>query len=138
MILMTLLDAVPDRPPETPLWRRMPMILVTGVLLLAITIYHLRNFWEERTVSRFLTTVEAGDFEKAYQLWQPSESYTYRDFLRDWGERGDYGKIRSFSVLDSDSKGFDGVVVRVRINNVNPPLKLWVSRKTKALAFSPF
>ena len=135
---MTLLDATSDARPERPVWQRPPFIFVMGVLLLSILIYDFANIWEERAVDQFLSTLQEGDFERAYQLWQPSESYTYRDFLRDWSERGDYGKIRKFEITASESKGISGVIVTVRINNVSPPLDLWVGRKTKALSYSPF
>jgi hypothetical protein len=58
--------------------------------------------------------------------------------MHDWGEQGDYGKVRQFETLQSKSKGPDAVIVTVRINGVNPPLDLVVDRRTKGLAYSPF
>ena len=89
-------------------------------------------------VSRFLTTLEQGNFQEGYKLWQPSKSYTYADFLNNWGPQGDYGKIRKFNVLGSRSKGSNTVIVTVSINDVQPPIDILVDRKTKELAFSPF
>ena len=97
-----------------------------------------RNFPEERAISHFLTTLESGNYQEAYQLWQPSSAYSYQDFLHDWGERGDYGKIRAFKILGSRSKGSATVIVTVTINNEQPPLELLVDRKTKGLAYSIF
>ena len=139
---MTLLDA---KPPEPPKLRKgifkyvpLPVLFLIVVAVGALAAYRFWNFPEERAVARFLTALHEGKFREAYQLWQPSSSYTFEDFLRDWGEQGDYGKIRKFQVLESTSKGSSTVIVTVRINNVDPPLDLIVDRKTKGLAYSIF
>lgn len=131
-----LLDAQPPKPPRK-IGRYFLLaicLIVVGALLFAI----FRNYPEEKAVSQFLTTLEQGQYQKAYQLWQPSSSYTFGDFLRGWGEQGDYGKIREFRIIRSKSKGSQTVIVTVRINNVDPPLDLLVDRKTKGLAYSVF
>ena len=134
---MTLLDAQVPKPPSL-LRKFLPIIIVTVVGVGALLYVQFRNFSEERAVKRFLTSLHEGGYQEAYSLWQPSPSYTYADFLRDWGEQGDYGKIREFEILESRSKGSNTVIVTVRINNVNPPLELIVDRKTKGLAYSIF
>jgi hypothetical protein len=134
---MTLLDAQAPKPPS--LLRKYSPALMVGVLLTGTLLYvQFRNYREEQAVVRFLTTLHEGNYQEAYKLWQPAASYTYADFLRDWGEQGDYGKIRGFEILESRSKGSNTVIVTVRINNVNPPLELLVDRKTKGLAYSIF
>jgi hypothetical protein len=133
---MTLLDAKPPKPP-VHVWKY--ILAVIAVVLVGIGIYaYFRDYTEERTVERFLTTLEQGKYQEAYRLWQPSSSYSYQDFLHDWGAQGDYGKIRQFQILGSRSKGSQTVIVTVRINNVDPPLDLLVDRKTKGLAYSIF
>ena len=87
-------------------------------------------------MSRFLTTLEQTHYQEAYRLWQPSPSYSFDDFMRGWGEQGDYGRIRAFEIIHSKSKGSSTVIVTVRINGVDPPLDLLVDRKTKGLAYS--
>ncbi len=109
-------------------------VLVVGALLFI----RFRNYSEERAVARFLTAVHDRNYQEAYRLWKPSASYTFQDFLHGWGEGGDYGAIREFQILGSESKGSSTVVVTVRINNVDPPLDLVVDRNTKGLAYSPF
>ena len=134
---MTLLDAQTPKPPS--LLRKFLPVLIVGVVGAgALLFVQFRNVREERAVTRFLTTLRAGNFQEAYRLWQPSPSYTYADFLHDWGEQGDYGKIRAFEILESRAKGSNTVIVTVRINNANPPLELIVDRKTKGLAYSIF
>ena len=134
---MTLLDAEPPKP-QSALRKYLPVVIALVVVTGALLGYRLRNYPEERAVARFLTTLEEGNFREAYRLWQPSPSYGFGDFMHDWGEQGDYGKIRQFEILGSKSKGSDAVIVTVRINGVNPPLDLVVDRRTKGLAYSPF
>jgi hypothetical protein len=133
---MTLLDARPPKPP-IEIWKYILLgsliVLVAGLLY-----YRLRNFPEERAVAHFLTTLEQSNYREAYRLWQPSPSYTFDNFLHDWGEQGDYGRIREFRILGSRSKGPESVIVTVSINNVQPPLDIVVDRKTKGLAYSIF
>ncbi|HLY61781.1 MAG TPA: hypothetical protein VKV95_13620 [Terriglobia bacterium] len=139
--MMTLLDAKPPKP-VTGIRKHVPLsILILSGLLIAIIagllIFRFWNIKEERAVSRFLTTVQQGDYQEAYRLWKPARSYTFDDFMHDWGEKGDYGKIRQFEVLGSESKG-EIAIVTVQINNVNPPLEIVVDRKTLGLAYSMF
>ncbi len=138
---MTLLDAKPPKP-VTGIRKHVPLyILVLFVVLIAIIVGLLGfRFWnsrQERAVSQFLVVLEQKNYQEAYRLWQAAPSYTYDNFVRDWGESGDYGKIREFEILGSLSKGAI-VIVTVRINGVNPPLELVVDRKTLGLAFSNF
>jgi hypothetical protein len=133
---MTLLDATPPKPP-----RRIGRYVLTALVIIVVgmagyVVFH--NFSEERTIARFLTALEQGNYPEAYRLWQPTPTYSYDDFLHDWGEHGDYGKIRSFKILGSRSKGSSTVIVTVTINDQEPPRDLVVDRKTKGLAFSPF
>lgn len=132
---MTLLDAQSPKPP-IKVWKY--ILLGVVLLLVGAIIYALfRNYPEERAVARFLTTLEQGKYKEAYQLWQPAASYSYQDFLHDWGEQGDYGKIRKYQILGSRAKGSQ-VLVTVSINDVQPPLEIAVDRETKGLAYSPF
>ena len=133
---MTLLDSQPP-PPSRPIGRYLLVALVLAIAAVGAT-YYFWNHPEERALTRFLAAVQRGDYPQAYRLWQPSPSYSYADFLQDWGEKGDYGKIREYEILDASSKGSETVVLTVVINHESPPLKLLVDRKTKGLAYSPF
>jgi len=132
---MTLLDATPPKPP-IHIWR----YVILGILILLIAegfYFAFRNYPEERAVKRFLTALEQEKSQEAYQLWQPSPSYSFQNFLHDWGTQGDYGKIREFQILGTRSKGSSLVIVTVKINNVDPPLEIAVGRKTKGLSYAP-
>ncbi len=135
-----LLDAKPPKPVGkfrryVPLPVRILLVLVL-VGIIAFLVSHFWNYRQERIITRFLTTVEQGNFQEAYKLWQPPASYSYDNFLRDWGLQGDYGKIRSFEILESESKG-QSVLITVRINNQEPPLQLIVKKQSGGLAFAP-
>ncbi len=134
---MTLLDAQPPKP-HSWLRRHAPILIVLILAVAGFLGYRFRNYPEERAVNRFLTVLQAGNYQEAYRLWQPAPSYTFQDFLRDWGREGDYGKIREFRILRSQSRGSHTVIVSVRINHVDPPLELMVDRSTKGLAYSVF
>jgi len=138
---MTLLDAKPPKPvtgfrKHVPLRILIPIVALV-IILCGLVAFRFWNYRQEQVVARFLVTLEQGNYQKAYQLWQPAPSYTYDDFIHDWGEKGDYGKISEFEILGSSSKGAI-VIVTVRINNVNPPLDLVVDRKTEGLSYSSF
>lgn len=136
---MTLLDSTPPKPPRGILkYVPLPILILIALLIGILAGYQLWNYPEERAVSRFLTAVEQGNYQEAYQLWRPAPSYAFADFMHDWGEQGDYGKIRRFQIVRSKSKGANTVIITVRINNVDPPLDLLVDRRTKGLAYSVF
>lgn len=134
-----LFDAKSPKPPTgIRKYIPLPILVVLIVVIIGALYFKFRNYPEERAVNHFLTELESGSYQEAYRLWQPAPSYTYQDFLHDWGPNGDYGKVREFSVLRTKSRGSDAVVVTVQINNQTPTLDLVVSRKTKGLAYSPF
>jgi hypothetical protein len=133
---MALFDAQQPQPPRRI--GRYILILIAVIAVSIFTYYMVHNYPEEKAVKHFLTEVQRGDYKEAYNLWQPAPSYTYQNFLSDWGPQGDYGKIQSFDVLGSQSKGSQTVIVTVRINGRQPFLKLMVDRKTKGLAYNIF
>ncbi|HEY6291584.1 MAG TPA: hypothetical protein VI455_08495 [Terriglobia bacterium] len=133
---MSLLDARPPKPSRR-IGRYVLLAFVAAIIIGGVS-YYFWDYPEERAVTRFLETVQRGDYKTAYQLWQPSSSYSYDDFLKDWGPAGDYGKIRQFEVLRASSAASQTVSVTVEINNETPVLKLLVDKRTKGLAYSPF
>ena len=136
---MTLLDAKPPKP-VSGIRKYVPLpTLILIVTLVAVIVglvsFRFRNVRQERAVSKFLETLEQENYQEAYRLWQPAKGYSFSRFVTDWGEHGDYGKIRKFEILGSDSEG-SRVTVTVRINDVNPPLDLWVERDSLGLAYA--
>jgi len=130
--------------------------IVTGVvlaLLLSGGVWYLFRFHtEKKTVETFLGAVVKGDLEEAYRIWKPKPSYTYQDFLDDWGEQGYYGPVNSFRIETAQHpSGASGVIVVVELSPFAPfPAKddpeknrqmkgvhLWVERSTQSLSFPP-
>lgn len=118
--------------------RRNRRILIGAVLCAlvgSLLYWQFQNYPEERAVSRFLVTLQRQDHRTAYQLWKPTASYSFEDFMRDWGPKGEYGKVDRFKITDSRARG-SGVVVTARINDKEA--RLWVEKSDKSLAFAPF
>lgn len=133
---MTLLDAKPPKP-ERPIGRYI-LIGVVATIVIGVCGYLLWDYPEEHTVTHFMEALQRGDYKTAYQIWQPSASYSYDDFIKDWGPEGDYGKIRDFEILEASSATSHTVTILVMVNHEAPALKLLVDRKTKGLAYSPY
>ena len=119
---------------------KMPLILAGAAVALGILIYFFANFREERAVQRCFEALQEGDLAAAYQIWGPTEEYTFKDFLKDWGEDGYYGQVRDFRIVESESMG-RGVIVRVQIKTdegqLRIPIAFWVERKDRSIGFSP-
>src|SRR5262249_51987713 len=119
--------------------RRVKRALVTTASVLvvaAVLFFFLKNYREERRVKEFLGLLERGDYQTAYSFWgcrpeAPCPNYTYKDFLEDWGERGEVGKVRSYRLQMSRERG-SGVTVPVILNG-RVEKKLWVEKKDGVL-----
>ncbi len=135
-MLMTLLDAKPPKP-ERPIGRYI-LIGVAAAIVIGVSAYLLWDYPEERTVTHFMEALERGDYRTAYHIWQPSNSYSYDDFVKDWGPQGDYGKVKDFEILEAASATSQTVTIMVMVNHEAPAVKLLVDRKTKGLAYSPY
>ena len=114
----------------------LPLLLTGLVIGSGILIYFFANFREERSIQKYFETLQKGNLTKAYQLWGPTNEYTYEDFIIDWGPKGYYGQIKLFKIVDSKSQG-SGVIVMVQLNNLRKPIGFWVERKSQKLGFSP-
>jgi len=143
-------------PPSSP-W---PMRLALGALLVALVgaglYWQFRFYGEKQAVVRFMEALKAGDYQAAYKLWNPLPTYSYTDFLQDWGETTSFGRVRSYEILSVQTPGRveiavpnkptigvartaeSGVIVTVRINEQLEPVRIWVERKDKSLGFPPF
>jgi len=117
-----------------------PLILAGAAGFLGILIYFFANFREERAVQRCFEALQRGDLNAAYQIWGPTEQYTFKDFLLDWGEDGYYGRVRDFKIVESESQG-SGVIVRVQLRTdagqLRIPIPFWVERKDLTIGFAP-
>ncbi|MBI4460380.1 MAG: hypothetical protein HY648_10030 [Acidobacteria bacterium] len=131
-----MFEIIPRIDPQAQRRRRRWIFGVVFSLLCAAYIYYeLRHYPEERQAHLFFDALEQQDYQRAYQLWKPTSSYTFKDFLEDWGPERMDGPVRQFQIQDSETGG-TGVTVLVVINS-NEPLALWVEKKDKSLSFSP-
>jgi hypothetical protein len=99
-----------------------------------------KNYRQEARVDEFLSVLRQGNYEAAYAFWgctieKPCNSYSYQDFLEDWGPNSKIGKVSSFRVGRSQERG-TGVIVAVRIND-REPVSLWVEKQDGTVGFAP-
>jgi hypothetical protein len=146
-----LLDSSEEHPHSK--LRRYIITAVTFLILVTLGAWHLLRFHtEKKTVAEFLTTLSAGQMEQAYHLWKPQPSYSYNDFLDDWGPNGYYGPVKSFRVVATERlKGASGVVVVVAVSPYQPfpadddvtkqnktkEVKIWVEFKDQSMSYPP-
>jgi hypothetical protein len=115
-----LLDATELRPPSK--WKRRLIMAAVFIALGGTGLWWvLRYHTEKVTVYHFLSAVVAGDMQRAYQIWKPAPTYSFKDFLEDWGPDGYYGPVKSFNVKDTERpKEAPGVIVIVQISPYQP------------------
>ena len=139
---------------------KMRRYIITGLVFIVLVVgfcwYLLRFHKEKNTVRHFLNAVDAGKMEEAYHIWKPTDVYTYKDFLEDWGEQSYYGPVRSYRIEDAQevrrgSNPVSGVVVTIEVSPYSPfpseseaakqsktkEVRLWVEFKDQSLSFPP-
>src|SRR5437667_10111296 len=100
-----LLDAKPPKPPSG-IRKYVPLpLLILGVVLLGLIsglcAFRFWNYRQEQAVARFLKALQAGNYQEAYNLWQPAPSYSHHDVQHDRGAEADCGKPREVECLAS-------------------------------------
>lgn len=147
-------------PPPNPWPLRLGVGLLLALLVGGAIYWQFRYYPEEKLVRQFMDALVAGDYQTAYRVWNATEAYSYQAFLEDWGETTSFGRIRSYDITDvrptsgavlqvpkqGEQRGRNlrvtgrssGVVVSVRINGIEPPVRLWVEMNPPRLAFPPY
>jgi hypothetical protein len=145
-----------DTKPEEPRSKRL-LYAVTGVALVLLAGFLLwfvvlRFHTERDTVGRFLNAVAAENYRQAYQIWNPNgSSYTYQDFMGDFGPQGYYGPIASYHIVSAVSpSNSNAVAIVVEVSPYRPfpanndpktshdkQVTLWVDRGNQSLSFPP-
>jgi hypothetical protein len=116
----------------------------------------LRFHTEVRTAKHFLETVASGNLEQAYHLWSPGPSYSYQDFLDDFGPNGYYGPVKSYHIENAEEikqgpEQPSGTVVTVEVSPYAPfpsahdvlkqsktkEVRLQVEYKDQSIGFAP-
>jgi hypothetical protein len=147
-----LFDSTEEHPPSKVL-----RYIITGVvfvgLIAGFIAYQLRFHTEERTLRHFMDAVVAGKMDEAYRIWKPSETYSFKDFLEDWGPDGYYGPIKSYHLdhIEKNKPNASGVVATIELSPYQPfpddhdaakqsktkEVRLWVEFKDQSLGFPP-
>jgi hypothetical protein len=147
-----LFDGTEEHPPS-----KLRRYVISGVVLILLVWgglwWLLRYHGEKTAVYHFLNAVVAGDMQRAYGMWSPSESYSIKDFQGDWGSDGYYGPVKSFNVTGTyrPPDGSSGVVVIVDVSPYQPfpdkddalkqtkskRVRLWVQFKDHRVQFPP-
>ncbi len=157
---LSLLDEA-SVPNPNPWIKRIGLTVLVLLVVGGLAYWQFRYYREERLVRRFMNALVAGNYPQAYQVWNPVPTYTFQDFLQDWGEATSYGRIQRYEIVEvKPSRGAilqvpieggqqrrtlqvrggdpTGVVVSVRINGREPPERLWVETNPPRISFPPF
>jgi hypothetical protein len=154
-----LFDSKPERPPSR--FRRYAIRVVAVLVTIAVFVaafpgylwYPIVYYREVRTVQVFMNAVTAGNFQHAYEMWKPAASYSYNDFLGDWGPGGYYGPVGSYRLRRPEHvKHGSAADVPVDVSPYRPfppdddafkqsktkTVDLWVNFKDHSMSFPPF
>lgn len=151
---MGLFDSSEEEP-SAKIRRYVITTLVFIALILLLCWWLLRFHAETDTIRHFMNDVVAEKMPDAYKIWQPAGSYSFKDFLDDWGPDGYYGPVKSYRIEGAESprgKDASAVVVVVDVSPDQPfpddhnaaaqskvkQIKLWVEFKDQSISFPPF
>jgi hypothetical protein len=151
---MTLMDAPQFNASRE---RRNRNLGIIGIVVIVLAFFGGLSFyldmpWQlwhwpsDHRVNTFLSTIESGNLQQAYGLWNNDPSwqqhagqysaYDFTQFQKDWGSASDYGVIKSHQIIIAKTVG-NGTVMGVNINGGKTPLFLRVDHKSKTIGFSP-
>jgi len=131
----------------------MTFTAVALVLVLGMTLYFVFRYYpEKKVVTQFFDALVAGQTDRAYGLWKPTQSYRKDDFLADWGPGGYYGPVKSYKIMSAKApKNSGSVAVNIAISPYAPMppewdaeksrktrvVTLWVTPSDKSFSFPP-
>jgi hypothetical protein len=113
----------------------------------------LRFYKEKRTIRNFMNAVVSGNMESADEIWKPSPTYSFKDFLEDWGPNGYYGTIKSYKIGSAQGvKNGPSAAIVVDVSPYSPfpnddrdpksnktqKIVLWVDPKDESISFPPY
>jgi hypothetical protein len=156
---MTLFEAKPYDPVRARKLRVRITAIVVIVLVCLILGWNFRHYPQEHLVDTFFAALQHQEFEKAFGIWNndpdwkqhPDKyaSYSFPEFMKDWGPGGQWGVIKTYHVDGSAvpkggngtkfDVGSSGIVVVVTVNErVADKAHIWVEKSDKTLGFSPY
>jgi hypothetical protein len=156
---MGLFDTVEQRPPS----RIRRYLIAAAAVIVSITVFVAAfpaYLWypfvyhaERNTIHSFMNAVVADNMQQAYQIWKPSASYSFKDFLDDWGPEGYYGPVKSYRIRRPEHiKNGSAADIPVDVSPYRPfppdddaikqsktkTVNLWVDFKDHSISFPPF
>ncbi|HEV8075710.1 MAG TPA: hypothetical protein VGP66_07665 [Candidatus Acidoferrum sp.] len=147
---MSLLEPPVDKPQKS---RVMLFTVAALALTLAVVLWFtFRYYPEKKAAAHFFDALVAGDTNKAYELWKPSETYRLSDFTADWGPGGYYGPVKSYKIMGAKAPSkSDSIEVNVAISPFSPMpdasdgeksrktrvVPLWILPSDKSISFPP-
>lgn len=122
-------------------FKTLAALILIAIALSLIYYVFFRAWAEQRQAGRFLSALEEGRYEQAYEYWgcsvsEPCRYYSYDKFLVDWGPESELGPVESFH-LGKWYEQKTGVIIGVTING-QPRENLWVEKDSKRVGFSPY
>jgi hypothetical protein len=154
-VCVALFDGTEEHPPSKVL--RYIITTVVFIILVCLAGWYLLRFHKETTaVKQFLNTVASGDYQKAYEMWKPAPSFSFKDFMEDWGPNSYYGPVKSFHIENAEELkqgpvAPSGVVVTVEVSPYDAfpsrgdaakeskikEVRLWVQFSDQSLGYPP-
>ncbi len=146
---MTLLDAK-EYDEQRAHKRNVRIIWTVAIVLILAGLGWWFRYWpQERMVGHFFENLQKQDYNAAYGLWmhdpdwkqhpQEHAKYPFGDFIRDWGQGGEWGLIKTYKVYGASTcpGPASGVVVDVIVNDRTQHAQVWVEKSDKTLSFPP-
>lgn len=143
----------PEPEPRFTKYIKYGTLIVVVCLVLSVVFWSLFRFHsEESTAARFMSQVVSGQYEQAYKMWSAGPSYSYNDFLQDWGPKGYYGPVRSFQIVTAhELTAASGVIVVVDVSPFRPfpsqddfekaratkEVRLWIQFSDHSISYAP-
>jgi hypothetical protein len=147
---ISLLEPAVEKPQKS---RVMVFTVVALALTLAVVLWFtFRYYPEKKAAAHFFDALVAGDTNKAYELWKPSETYRLSDFTADWGPSGYYGPVKSYKIMGAKApRKSDSIEVDIAISPFSPMpeasdgeksqktrvVRLWILPSDKSISFPP-
>ncbi|MGA3294084.1 MAG: hypothetical protein ABSE45_08885 [Candidatus Acidiferrales bacterium] len=155
---MALFESPLEHPPSK--FRRYTIRIAAVIVTIAVFVavfpaylwYPFVYYSETKTVDHLMVAIATGNMQRAYEIWQPSPSYSFKDFLDDWGPDGYYGPVRSFRIGRPEHvKNGSATDIAVDVSPYQPypdvddvkssktkTVHLWVNFKDKSITFPPY
>lgn len=147
---ISLLEPEIEKPRKS---RVMAFTVAALAFTLAVVLWFtFRYYPEKKAAAHFFDALVAGDTNKAYELWKPSETYRLSDFTADWGPSGYYGPVKSYKIMGAKApRKSQSIEVDVAISPFSPMpeaadgeksrktkvVPLWILPSDKSISFPP-